>query len=147
MPDVAMNVTTGLSSMGDAPSWFGIFAIVGITTVVLLLCIIAISSIQQYRRAKGFIAWLIRSFNYFLMGIASIGVLAVPTLAVAYFLNQAHEGNVAPLKWTGVIIGGYFAIAGLGYVCKKFIYDRIKHFEEVIHKHEKKEHRESPKVY
>jgi hypothetical protein len=62
---------------------------------------------------------------------------AIPITTIYLFINQAQKGNVAPLKYTIFIIGGCFIITLIGYLSKKFVYDRIHKFEDLDKKIDK----------
>jgi hypothetical protein len=142
MPDFGtLNATSSASSgfaitdaVSGVPSWFSVVASVGIATVLILLLTIALSSFQRYKKIKGFLGWLFSTFNYFLMGVATLGVLSVPTYLFYYFISQARDGNTVPLWITFAIIGGYFAIAGIGYIFKKWVFDKIYEYEKKLPK-------------
>lgn len=133
--NIAMNVTNSLNSlngMSGMDSWFSSMVIVAITSVLILFLVIALSNITRYKKIKGVLSWLLNTVKFFFFGIGGIGVLSVFGLILFYFGNQAKQGNVVPIKITLLIIAGYFVIAGLGYLLKRFVLDRIKLFEEEL---------------
>lgn len=115
-------------------SWFGLVIIIGIATIIVLLFTIALSNITRYKKLRGIIEWFIKTIQYFFFGLGGLGVLAVPTLILFYFGSQASKGNTVPIWITLSIIGGYFIIAGIGYIFKHYIIDRIKKYEEEYQK-------------
>jgi hypothetical protein len=150
MPDYsALNSTTSaISSFGidnGGASWFSLVVIVILATVTMLLFVIAMSSITQYKRLRGFLKWIVTTVQYFFFGLGGIGVLSIPCLIGWYFVTQAKEGNTVPVEITGYIIAGYFAIAGFGYIVKKYIVERMIDYEEKINKEENKEEKKNDK--
>ena len=144
MPDLnTVNSTTSAISTfavaeGGFGSWFSVVASVGIITIIILLFVMALSSYQRYKKMKGILGWLIKTTTYFFIGCAGIVVLALPTYVAYYFINQARDGNVVPIWITLSIIGGYFVIAGLGYLFKRYILDKVKKYESQLNKGKRK---------
>lgn len=136
MQTVALNSTTSaISSLGDPTmSWFGGAMITGIIGILLTLFIMTIASLEGYIRTRKYLMFILNSFKYFMFGILSLIVLALPVSVFYYFLKQAHEGNVAPLKISLGLIGGYILISLIGYLSKRFVYERIKKFEKKVKK-------------
>jgi len=127
-----VNMTT--AALSSDMSWFSLIILVSFVAVVLSLLVMAMSSVTRYKKLKGALEWLTTTFNYFLMGLATLATLAVPGLVIFFFGKQAAEGNTAPVWMTACIILGYFAISLLGWLSKKFVVDRVKLFEEEIKK-------------
>lgn len=129
---VTLNVTNSVSSLtlSETPSWFSVVILVGLATFIVLILGIAISSVARYKKARGIVGWIISTVPYFFLGIGGLGALAVPSFILYYFINQAKEGNTVPLWITLSIIGGYFIIVGIGYITKKYVWDRIQKYEE-----------------
>lgn len=134
---VGLNATTFLAlSMSNSSfgSWFSMVIIVGMVTIILCLFIMTLASFEQYARTKKWLRWLLNTLRYFGFGILTLLVIALPVLIVYYFLTQAHKGNIAPLKITLYLIGGYIVICIIGWVGKKLVYDRIKKFDKKYQK-------------
>lgn len=134
MQTVTLNSSSSAISSFESFSWFGTVVIIGIIAILLSLFIMTIGSLEGYLRIRKYIKFLINSFRYFLFGILSLIVLALPISVFYYFLKQAHNGNVAPLKITLGLIGGYILISIIGYLSKRFVYERIKKFEKKVKK-------------
>ena len=88
-----------------------------------------IGSYRFYYKGRKFIDFMLTSIYYFFWGIGFILCLSVPCLVVYYFINQASKGNTIPLWMTGIIILTYGIISFLGWIFKKFIFERVKIFE------------------
>lgn len=134
----AMNVTNSIGGLSDSSSWFSMVVIVSLVAVVLSVSIIAISNLNFYRKSRKWLDFLLKSFSYFLFGILTLCILALPVGIFFYFFTQAKKGNVAPLWISLVIIGGYILISLIGWFSKKFIYERVKKFEKEIKKEDLK---------
>lgn len=134
-----MNATSSILTFSDTSSLFSIVIIVGFMAVILTFFLIAMTSVTRYKKLKGLLLWLFLTFQYFLIGITTLVVLAVPTLILYYFGKQASEGNVVPIWITLSMIAGYFIISFIGWISKRFVVDRIKLFEEELSKEEKEE--------
>jgi hypothetical protein len=131
------NTISAISGISDMGSWFSMVVIVGICAVLLSLFIMALSSFERYARTKKWLMWILGTLKYFCFGILTLIVIAMPVLVVYYFLSQAHKGNVAPLKISLYLIGGYIAICLIGWLGKKVVYDRIKKFDKKYQKENK----------
>ena len=71
-------------------------------------------------------------FAFGLMFFAICGVIAISLyllLAVINFAGDSGAG-IEIGKWILICVGGYFGIAGVGYLFKKFIWDRWKRTKE-----------------
>ena len=134
MQTIALNSTTSAISSIEGLSWFGTVVIVGIIAIFLSLFVMTLASLEGYIRTKKYLKFIVDSFKYFMFGILSLIVLALPISVFYYFLKQAHEGNVAPLKISLSLIGGYILISLIGYLSKRFVYERIKKFEKKVKK-------------
>lgn len=137
----AINATTAVSSSmagSGVGSWFSMVVIVGILTIILALFIVALSNFEQYAKTRKWLIWLLNTVRYFGFGLLTLLTLALPIAVIYYFLSQAHEGNVAPLKITLYLIGGYIAICIIGWIGKKLVYDRVEKFEDKLNTKEKK---------
>jgi uncharacterized membrane protein YhdT len=139
-----MNVTTAVTSLvtGESgfSSWFSLVILVGLMVMIVLVFTIALSSVTRYKKARGIIAWLLSTVQYFFLGIGGLGALAVPSVILYYFINQAREGNTVPLWVTLSIISAYFIIASIGYFVKKYVLDRIVKYEEEYRKEHPEEY-------
>lgn len=132
---VELNMTTSMiSGVGSLGSWFSVFIIVSICIFLLCLFISALASFEQYARTKRWLRWILNTLRYFGFGILTLLVIALPVLVVYYFLSQAHKGNVAPLKITSYLIGGYIVICIIGWIGKNLVYNRIKKFDKKYQK-------------
>lgn len=118
-------------------SWFGIVVIVGIVAVLLSIFVMALSSFERYARTKKWLMWILGTLKYFSFGILTLMVIAIPSFVVYYFISQAYKGNVASLKISLYLIGGYIAICIIGWLGKKIVYDRIKKFDKKYQKENK----------
>jgi len=127
---VLNNTVSAISSISDMGSWFSIVVIVGICAVLLSVFFMALSSFEQYARTKKWLMWIIGTLKYFCFGLLTLIVIALPSFVIYYFLSQAHKGNVAPLKISLYLIGGYIAICLIGWLGKKLVYDRVKKFDK-----------------
>lgn len=128
--DAVSNATIGVAGFVTDSSWFGIFFIVASLGLVLSFLIAAISSVQRFKKLKGIIKFLVDSFNYFLIGIAALVVMAIPAGLIYWEIKNASEGNVAPITWTIYLVGGYAAISFIGYLAKKLV-NRIKRLNKL----------------
>jgi len=141
----ALDVTTSISGLSGASSWFSVVIIVILATVCMLLFTIALSNIQRYRKIRGVLKWFVTTIQYFFFGLGGLGMLAVPIVIIIYFINQANQGNTVPIEFTISIIIGYFVIAGLGYIFKHFVFDKFKLFEQEISKEKQKSKKKKTK--
>lgn len=131
------NTVTAISGMSSFGSWFSTVIVVGICAVILSLFLMTLSNFERYARTKKWLMWILGTLKYFCFGILTLIVIVLPSFIIYYFLSQAHKGNVAPLKITFYLIGGYIAICIIGWLGKKLVYDRVSKFEKLDKKIDK----------
>lgn len=125
--NATMSVSSGLSDLSG--SWFSSVIVIGISAILITLVALIINSYDYYYKSRKFLNLILKSFKYFLYGIMFILILSLPVAVVMYYYTQASDGNIVPLKYTAIFIVSYVLISMLGYIFKKYIYDRIKLFE------------------
>jgi len=115
--------------------------------ILMLIAIVAVFSIitwyistpDRYLSTHKFLAKIVKFLDtttyYFAFGLAFLAICAVTVVAV-YFLYSlvtfAGESGIGLEvgKWALLIVGAYFGIAGVGYLFKKFIWDKYKKTKE-----------------
>ena len=132
MPDIAMNVTNSAAAAFSGASWFSLVIIIGIAGILIALVFSILASFKIYVKSRKALKFIINSFQYFLLGILFLVILAFPVGIFMYFYTQARDGNVMPLRYSVYIILGYIIISFLGWIFKKYVYERIKLFEVKI---------------
>lgn len=137
--ELPINATTSAVSsftsiIGETPSWFSLFVMVSLAVMVVSVFAMVLSSVANYMKVRVWVKKLLGTVAYFVLGLISLVVIAIPLFLLYYFIIQAQEGNVVPLWVTGSIIAGYIIIAGLGYIVKKYVIDRIVAYEEQYRK-------------
>ena len=136
---VLNNTVSGIVAVSDLGSWFNIVIVIGICAVLLGVFFTALSNFEHYAKTKKWLMWLIGTLKYFCFGLLTLLVIAIPSFVMYYFISQAHKGNVAPLKISLYLIGGYISICLIGWLGKKLVYDRIKKFDKKYQKEVKNE--------
>ena len=131
------NTVSVISGVSDIGSWFNIVIVVGICAVLLGVFFMALSNFERYARTKKWLMWIIGTLKYFCFGLLTLLVITIPSFVIYYFISQAHKGNVAPLKISLYLIGGYISICLIGWLGKKLVYDRIKKFDKKYQKEKK----------
>jgi hypothetical protein len=132
--EIAMNVTTGVSAIQSTGSWFGILVLVIFCTFFVMLAILAISSLERYKKLWRFLKWLRNSLGYFGWGVLSLLVISLPSALVYWEFHQASKGNIVPLTWTIYPIAIYAVISLIGYLVKIYVVERIKKFNKQLKK-------------
>jgi DMSO/TMAO reductase YedYZ heme-binding membrane subunit len=146
--EIPLNATTSMSTnLEGAPSWFSIFILVGLAAVLIMILTMALSSFQRYKKLKGFLGWLVHTITYFFTGVGGLFAISIPGGIFYYFISQAGKGNTVPLWITFSIIGGYFGVAGLGYLFQHYIINRVKKFEKDLNKGKKGESKPKHEIY
>ena len=141
-----MNATTSMvSSMGEVGSWFSIVIIVFLVAIFLGIFITALASFEQYAKTRKWLKWMINTIRYFGFGLLTLLTLILPVSIIYYFLSQAQKGNIAPLRITLYLIGGYAGICIIGWIGKKLVYDRVGKFEDKLKKKENKKNKDGDK--
>jgi hypothetical protein len=95
------------------------------------------STLQRFTRLRMFFKWLANSCLYFGFGLCALALITGPGYVIYWLAQQTASGNTIPLKWLLYIIGGYFGIAGLGWLFKKYIVDKIQLYMQVDNKDNK----------
>ena len=129
MPSVVLNstvVTTTYNSL-DA----GVFSVIVIIAFACAIILLVLGSFSRYKKFRGFIGWLGKCFYYFGEGMIVVTFFGSISL-VAYLFGKGVEQGTIRLDiiavWAAGVIGGFFAIAGIGYLFDKIIWKRIKEF-------------------
>ena len=105
-------------------SGIALLGIVFVLIVAFLIALIMLADWEKFKKMKNLLGWVIRTFDYFLYGLITVIVIGIP-LGLLYLGGTAVESNPEILYWIGGIIGGFFAISGVGYLLKPF-YSRIR---------------------
>lgn len=132
---ITQNVTTtGVSAIQSTGSWFGILVTIAFCTVLLMLAILAISSLERYKKLWKFLRWLKGSLGYFGWGTLSLLVISIPAMLVYWELHQASKGNIVPIQWTIYPVAIYVAVSLIGYLVKKYVINRVKKYNATLNK-------------
>jgi len=126
------NASASIGSFSSQTSWFGVMGIIGFVVVIISIFIMALSSLERYKKIKGLLGWALNTISYFFVGVGSLLVIALPSLVLYYFGKQAYNGNVAPLRYTFYIVVGYFIIVLVGWISETYVIKRIIKFEKHI---------------
>jgi len=117
-------------------STYNIYApmlVVIVACIILGLMFFHISSPERYLKNHKFLMNIIAFFDtttyYFAFGLMFIAICAVvitATYLLISLLSVAGESGVGIEigKWALILIAGYFGIAGIGYLFKKYVWDR-----------------------
>jgi hypothetical protein len=136
-PAAAVSTAGFSNTFGSFLGGGGFFAMLAIIVVIaLIIAILAIlTNWESYKKMKGVVGWLFNTLGFFIYGIMTIALIGIPAFLV-YTLAKAAKGNPTIFLWVGGIIVAYFAISGLGWLFKKYIYSRIA--ENIKHPHLKR---------
>jgi len=124
-----MNMTGDLAAGMETYSWFSMIIIIGIAALILSLVFAILGSFKIYVKSRKTLKFILNSVQYFILGIVFLLILAFPVGIFMFFYTQAKKGNVMPLRYSLYIILGYIVISFLGWIFKKYVYERIKLFE------------------
>ena len=124
--------TTMNATMEAGSSVFNITGIILVMGVIMASCILLfywVSTPQRYNKPTKFINFIISSAIYFSYGLLSIVIIAIPAYFTWFLWNYIMvEGNSEPfyniIKLILICIVSYFAIAGVGYISKKYFFDK-----------------------
>lgn len=132
MSEVGYNATvTGLSSANAFSGYLGIIMIAAVFFILLGLAIHAVSTTKRASKIRKLMEFLGKSCLYFGHGIGCIALVGIPSLAIYWLGSTTASGDTVPLTYMGYALGGFFGIAGIGYVFKTRVIDKLKKKAEV----------------
>ena len=124
----AANASISFAGLNTFGTGFGLLAIVLVGLIICGLILALLANWDSYKKMKGILGWLARTFDHFLYGILTLILFGIPT-GLIYELSKTATSNPGTVSLIGEIIGGliiaYFVIAGLGYLMKP-IFRKIK---------------------
>lgn len=128
-PQLSANMNCTMSTGNTVFNVIGIVLIIGVVMSIIGLLFYWVSTPQRYKKPSRFLQFIITSTVYFGYGLMSLVIIVVPGYFIWFLWNfTVVEGNVGPfvdvLKIIVIFIAGYFGIAGLGYVFKKYFFDK-----------------------
>jgi hypothetical protein len=136
MTDIINVTSSDWNIIAPPGSWGGtvIYLALFVLLPIMLICIGmgVLWNIASYTRFKKHLVWLGYTFQWFMIGFVSLGVLAIPFGFLYWGYTQAKEGNVVPLKYAGLIILGYVVISTIGWLVNKYIVERVQKFEKEL---------------
>ena len=126
------NVTsTGLDSV---TSLFGTVILILIAFGIMSILFYISSDISKYRRIKKISVFFFKLFSFASYGLLTVVVIAIPLFFGWQLITYASDnpGNIIETgKWIGIIFGGIFGFAGIGYVTKNRIWKRIFEYHKI----------------
>lgn len=139
----ALNVTSsswdtvvGPGSWGGTVIYLFLFILLPIGLITIGLAVLW--NLASYTRFKKYLNWLGSTFQYAMIGLGSVGVLAIPVGFLYWGYTQAKQGNIVPFKYVGYIILAYAALSAIGWVVSKFVIERVQKFEKQLNKNKTK---------
>ena len=123
--------TTGLDSVGNL---LGIVILILIALGIMSILFYISSDISKYRRIKKISKFFFKLFSFAAYGLLTITVIIIPLFFGWQLISYASDnpGNVIETgKWIGIIIGGLFGMAGIGYVTRNRIWKRIFEYHRI----------------
>lgn len=125
---VAANTTGYITGSSTFGSIITLIPLVIITAIIMMVIIAMLTNWNNYKKMSGIKGWLVRTFGSFLYGLLTLILFGVP-VTVIYEIYNAASNNLAgtsnALLWLGGIVGGFFVLAGIGYVMNKLFYKKI----------------------
>lgn len=123
------NTTSAMSSSNTIYGISGVVAMVAVIMGIIVTLSYFASSQRNYDKLGKIADFLIDSVYYFAFGLLAVAIIVVPGYLIYLLYNYAvldgQAGNVLEtLKWIGIIVGGFFAISGIGYLFKKKLVDK-----------------------
>ena len=134
-----MNSTIGVGYGNTAGAWWPLLMIV---TAILVIGVLALvfGSFARYRRFRGFLGFMGKALGYFGNGLMALSIFGAGYAGV-FILGMSVEAGTIQLDqiliWTGIAIGGFFGIAGLGYAFDRFLWKRVSKFNQKYKKEKK----------
>lgn len=134
---VELNVTsTSWNTVVTPGSWGGtviyLFLFVILPLGLITLGLAVLWNLASYLRFKKYLNWFGDTFKYAIIGLVSVGVLAIPFGFLYWGYTQAKQGNIVPFKYVGYIILVYTALSTIGWFVSKYIIERTKNFEKQL---------------
>jgi hypothetical protein len=138
LPFEGMNVTGNIAAGGGSGLWFPLL----IVTIIIVAGVIALilSSFSRYKALRGFFGFLEKSLGYFGKGLIVAAIFGAAYMGVELLAMGIVTGtiDVIGLLWViGMVIGGFFGTAGLGYVFDKLVWKRITSYNKRYKKEKK----------
>lgn len=127
-----MNATAvnGLAAVGDL--WSVMITNLLLTVILVIGALLLIfGNFARYRKFRGFMAFLGRTFMYFGKGLIALSIFGTAYLGILTLGMGMGSGAIRLdqiLFWAGAVIGGFFGIAGLGYAFDRFVLNRTDKF-------------------
>lgn len=140
---VELNVTSsGWDTVVTPGSWGGtviyLFLFVLLPIGLITIGLAVLWNLASYTRFKKYLNWFGDTLKYAIIGLVSIGVLAIPFGFLYWGYTQAKQGNIVPLKYVGYFIVIYAALSTIGYFVHKYIIERVEKFEKQLNKNKPK---------
>lgn len=128
-PQSSANMNCTMNTGDTVFNVIGIVLVIGVVMSIIGLMFYWVSTPQRYGKPSKILQFLITSTVYFGYGLLSLVIIVVPGYFIWFLWNfTVVEGNVGPfvdvLKLAVIFVVGYFGIAGLGYVFKKYFFDK-----------------------
>lgn len=142
-PQASQNMNCTMSTGSTVYNVLGIVIIIAAVSIIVGLLLYWVSTPERYNKPNKVLQFLSKTTLYFGYGALSLVIVAIPGYMIWFLYNfTVVEGNTGPFleifKWILVLVVAYFAIAGLGYISKKYFYDKLserlkeKEYEENI---------------
>lgn len=134
----SMNVCT--SSGSTVFNIGGMVLVIGAIMAIIGLLFYWVSTPERFKKPNKIMQFLAQTTLYFGYGALSIVVLAIPGYLLWFLYNYTVvEGNTGGLfevlKWAVTLVVGYFAVAGIGWISKRYFYDKLsERFKEKDYK-------------
>lgn len=128
-PQSSANMNCTMDAGNTVFNVIGIVLVIGVVMSIVGLVFYWVSTPQRYRKPSKILQFLATTTIYFGYGLMSLVIIIVPGYFIWFLWNfTVVEGNTGPfidiLKIVAILIAGYFGIAGLGYVFKKYFFDK-----------------------
>jgi len=126
---VASNITTG-TSLNSISNLLGMILIIAASMFIIMFLMIWVSDANRFSKPFKILKLLLQSITYFFYGVAAIIIVAVPAYIIWVLWNYtAIEGNTGSflevLKWALIIAGAYLGICFLGWLSKRYFFDKL----------------------
>lgn len=131
------NVTTSTAvSSGDL--WFPLLVI----TIILFAGVIALilSSFSRYKMFRGIFPFLEKSLMYFGKGLLVVAIFGSAYMGIGLLTMGIVTGTIDLIGFlwiVGIFVGGFFGIAGIGYVFDRLVWKRITSYNKRYKKEKK----------
>ena len=129
-PEASASTNCSVAAGGTVFNIGGLVLIIGAMVAIIGLLMRWVSTPERFKEPGKIYKFLATSFMYFGYGLLSIVIVGIPSylvwLSYSYIVVDGHTGAfLGVLKIVGMLVGAYLGIAGIGWLSKRYFYDKL----------------------